>query len=210
MWRHAKKHVIDDIRLPPLHLQAVFLRFTAVELEYYRKYLSDLQSEIINAVMSANPVAGARHGGDARGAQQYQPGLGMPAHQSRSRRRGGFGNDADEEEEEGDDNAGHPAHKSLAALAATRRALALPDVSTRLEGLRMVCDHPQISVQSFLGARVLTMPEIAMKLKQRARDECTEHERKLARDWNALGVFYLSFPSLYPTSMAIKVRVPAQ
>lgn len=155
MWRHSKKHVVEEIRLPPLHLQAVYLRFTAIEHEFYRKYLSDIKGQIINAVLT------------------YQSNLDAKAGKKRS---------------------GSAAKDSI-----------LPMIASKLEGLRMVCDHPQVSTQSFLGVRVMTMPEIAAALRRKARDETTEHERKLARDYNALGLFYLSFPRQYSAEMAEKV-----
>lgn len=49
LWRHAKSHVVDEIRLPPLHFQAVFLRFTPVEHEYYRKCLREVKEAVIRA-----------------------------------------------------------------------------------------------------------------------------------------------------------------
>lgn len=46
MWRHAKSHVLDEVCLPKLHISKIYLDFSKVESEYYRRLEHDCQSNV--------------------------------------------------------------------------------------------------------------------------------------------------------------------
>ena len=46
MWRHAKAHVLDEVCIPRLHLNKVYLSFSKVERAYYQRAVSECRSKV--------------------------------------------------------------------------------------------------------------------------------------------------------------------
>jgi len=58
----------------------------------------------------------------------------------------------------------------------------------KLESLRQACAHPQAAAGTFLGTRVLTLPEIGQRLVKRVENEGGTYERDLCKAYNKLAL----------------------